>query len=181
MTAPDQLETLLHRTAEGDREAFAALYQHSSQRLYGLLLHWLKERELAADVLQEGYIKIWLKAGEFQYRKGSPMAWMFSVMRNQAIDLMRQNQRQPSRVNLDDVTPLLADPTAGPQQHSESRELQARIQQCLQGLHAQQQRAIRLVFFHDLSHTQAAEQLGLPLGTVKTWIRRGLLAMRETY
>lgn len=181
MASPEELETLINRTAEGDREAFETLYRHSSRRLYGMLLYLLKDRELASDILQEGYIKIWLNAGEFRYRKGSPLTWMISIMRNQAIDRMRHDDRRPQCVDLDDAVPGPADDMDGPLEQTERQHQQARLQQRLNGLPEQQRDAIGLAYFQDLSHAEVAEKMGLPLGTVKTWIRRGLLEMRVAY
>jgi RNA polymerase sigma-70 factor (ECF subfamily) len=172
---------LLDRMATGDRAAFDELYRQSSRRLYGFLRLLLKDREWVADALQEGYVKIWLHAGEFQNRKGSALTWMMSIMRNQAIDLLRRNNPHSRSIALDAAAFDPTDEGDGPLDSLEREDRQSRVRGCLRGLPERQREAIRLAYFQDLSHTKVAETLDLPLGTIKSWIRRGLLEMRETY
>lgn len=180
-TSTHSLEKLLDRVAAGDRAAFDALYRESSRPLYEGLRRLLKDRELAADVLQEGYVKIWLHAGEFQRHKGSALTWMRSILRHQAIDGLRRNDRHSRSVALEDVASDLVDDAAGPLDRVVRQDQQSRVRRCLGNLPERRQHALRLAYFQDLSHAEIAETLNLPLGTVKSWIRRGLLELSEAY
>jgi RNA polymerase sigma-70 factor (ECF subfamily) len=176
-----QLKTWLAAIARKDANAFRCLYDATSSKLFGFALRILVKRELAEEVLQESFVSIWNNAASYQASLAAPMTWMTTIVRNKAFDLLR---RVDSTVEIDadtfdkDVMDALesADPTPieALQLTQDSKAL-ARCFAKLEGLHRQ---AIALAFYHDLSHSEVAEQMKLPIGTVKTWVRRGLERLR---
>lgn len=178
---PQQLKTWLAAVAGQDARAFRTLYDATSSKLFGFALRILIKRELAEEVLQESFVSIWNNAGSYQASLAAPMTWMTTIVRNKAFDLLR---RVDHVVEIDadtfdkDVMNAMESADAGPLaslQLTDDAKGLARCMTRLEGLHRQ---AIALAFFHDLSHSEVAEQLKLPIGTVKTWIRRGLERLR---
>jgi RNA polymerase sigma factor (sigma-70 family) len=178
---PQQLKTWLADVARKDATAFRSLYDETSPKLFGFALRILVKRELAEEVLQESFVNIWNNASSYQASLAAPMTWMTTIVRNRAFDLLR---RVDHAVEIDadtfdkDVMDALesADPTPiEALQLTESSKALAHCFARLEGLHRQ---AIALAFYHDLSHGEVAEQMKLPLGTVKTWVRRGLERLR---
>lgn len=178
---PPQLKALLAAVARKDTDAFRSLYDATSSKLFGFALRILIKRELAEEVLQESFVNIWNNAASYQASMAAPMTWMTTIVRNKAFDLLR---RVDATVEIDadtfdkDVMDALEsnDPTPieSLQLTQDSKAL-ARCFAKLEGLHRQ---AIALAFYHDLSHSEVAEQMKLPIGTVKTWVRRGLERLR---
>lgn len=176
-----QLKTWLAATARKDGDAFRQLYDATSSKLFGFALRILVKRELAEEVLQESFVSIWNNAASYQAGLAAPMTWMTTIVRNKAYDALR---RIDGAVEIDadhfdkEVMDALesVDPTPieALQISDESKAL-ARCFAKLESLHRQ---AIALAFYHDLSHSEVAEQLALPIGTVKTWVRRGLEKLR---
>ncbi len=174
---PQQLRTWLQGAAQRDAVAFRSLYDATSPKLFGFALRILSKRELAEEVLQESFVAIWNNAGTYQSHLAAPMTWMTTIVRNKAFDLLR---RSDVNVEIDgeqfdsEVMNALHDPGKTPiealQMSSDARAL-AFCMSALEGLHRQ---VIGLAFFHDLSHSEVAQQMALPIGTVKTWIRRSL-------
>ena len=174
---PQQLRSWLQGAARRDAAAFRALYDATSSKLFGFALRILVKRELAEEVLQESFVAIWNNAGTYQSQLAAPMTWMATIVRNKAFDLLR---RSDATAEIDgeqfdsEIMNALQDPGATPieaLQLSSDAQALAYCMSALEGLHRQ---AIGLAFFHDLSHSEVAQQLALPIGTVKTWIRRGL-------
>jgi len=180
MSSPEELEALLARCALKDRRAFARLYQLASAKLFGLVLRIVKDEELANDVLQDGFVRIWNHAGEFRPEKASPITWMGSIMRNRAIDLLR---RARTRMAID--TPVeelhwLEDDSVGSAAAEVDRVQSNRaLKRCLERLSENQRQAISLAYFRGLTHEELARHLDTPLGTVKSWLRRGLLRLKD--
>ena len=180
-TDPQQLRSLLAAVARRDAAAFRALYDATSPKLFGFALRILNRKELAEDVLQESFVSVWNNAGSYQAGLAAPMTWMTTIVRNRAYDLLR---RMDATVEIDadtfdkDVMEALESSDPSPidvlSMNSEARAL-AHCFSRLEGLHRQ---AIALAFYHDLSHSEVAQQMKLPLGTVKTWVRRGLERLR---
>jgi RNA polymerase sigma-70 factor (ECF subfamily) len=167
---------LLARIAREDRAALSALYQLQSVRLFGVAMAILRDRDAAADALHDGFVKIARNAGQFDPARGVAEAWLGSVIRHAALDIARRRGRE---IPTDDAT--LGDTPVEPGQLDAlaTDEAGARLRDCLAQLPEKNRQGILLAFVHGLSHPQVAARLDLPLGTVKAWIRRGLLALRE--
>ncbi len=179
-TSPEQLADLLARTALGDRRSFELLYQASAAHLYGLVLRIVRQKEIADEVLQESYVKIWNRAGDFNPDKAGAMTWMGVIARNQAIDTLRRGNQQPNSID-DPVEDLhwLADDNPGPDEQVHSERRSAAIHHCLDQLEGSQKQAVIMAFFNGLTHDELAARLQTPLGTVKSWIRRGLQRLKQ--
>lgn len=172
---PAQLRIWLQAAAQRDRIAFHALYEASSPRLYGLALRILGRRELAEEVLQDSFIAIWHAAGTYESALSAPMTWMTTIVRNRAFDVLRRQRHDGEDDSIGgDALASLADVAATPAERLQmSSEAQA-LADCMAGLEARHREVIGMAYFHDLSHSDMALKLALPLGTVKTWIRRSL-------
>ncbi|HLA74381.1 MAG TPA: sigma-70 family RNA polymerase sigma factor [Gammaproteobacteria bacterium] len=174
----DLLAHLLTRCARADESAFARLYELTSAKLFALALRILRRRDWAEDVLQESFINIWRHAGDYHADKGAPHTWLASIVRHRALDLLR---RVGARGGADEETDvdLVEDNTPGPlAQAVQTQDAQA-LQRCLDGLQATQRESILLAYYHAYTHEQLARHLHAPLGTVKSWIRRGLALLKE--
>ena len=167
------LERLLAAVALRDRGAFRRLYDASAAHLFGLSLRILKDRALAEEAVQEAYVQIWQHAGEYRSERGHPLAWMGSIARYRALDALR---RRPEQISLDGdesvfVAPqLMAEPGPAPE---------AALQRCMERLPDETRRALQLAFVEGYTHGELSRRLRVPLGTLKSWIRRGLARLRE--
>ncbi|HTD06555.1 MAG TPA: sigma-70 family RNA polymerase sigma factor [Undibacterium sp.] len=176
-----QLHIWLAAVANKDAGAFRSLYDASSPKLFGFALRILSKRELAEEVLQESFVNIWNNAGSYQPSLAAPMTWMTTIVRNRAFDLLRRLDHDveidADNFDMEVMNALEAnDPTPIESlQLTQDAKALARCFARLEGLHRQ---AMALAFYHDLSHSEVAEQMKLPMGTVKTWIRRGLDKLR---
>jgi RNA polymerase sigma-70 factor, ECF subfamily len=173
------LNELLGRCALRDRAAFSALYRATSANLFGMALRIVRKRQWAEEVLQEAFVKIWNHASSYDPNRGTPMTWMINVVRNQAFDMKRRAdvRAELNAVPVDeDLLPASEDDPS--EQTAIDADL-ARLQRCLDQL-AEEQRQCMLLVYHDgYTLTEIAQRRRLPLGTVKTWIRRGLIRVRE--
>lgn len=184
MRTPDtdpHLIALLDRIALNDETALKALYDQTSARLYGLAMRVLGKREWAEDVLQESFLYIWRAAPGYRASLSPPMAWLGLVVRSRALDLLRRHQTHGGGVTdaWDEVLDeQLASGDASPQDlHQASQQARA-LHGCLAQLAPKQRQVVTLAYLQDLSHGELAARLQLPLGTVKSWIRRGLEKLR---
>lgn len=176
----DQLYHLLAAVALHDRAAFRRLYDATSAKLFGFALRVLHKEELAEEAVQDAFVAIWHAASGYQAHLASPLTWMVTIVRNKALDVRRRAQADGAgvRVELDDADGL-ADTAAGPYEQAQlSRDARA-LAHCMDTLAGRQRQAIGMAYLHDLSHSDVAARLGLPIGTVKTWIRRGLERLRD--
>jgi len=172
-----RLSALLSRLATGDASAFEALYGATRTVLYRQALHLTKRRESAEEVLQESYIKVWRYARYYDAVRGVPMAWLSAIVRNQALDHLRMDL-QPHRCG-EEISPDLAALDESPEEVVD-RSLQARrLAGYLSCLSAPQRQAISLSYFQDRTHSEISDVMQVPAGTVKSWVRRGLLKMKE--
>jgi RNA polymerase sigma-70 factor, ECF subfamily len=174
-----RLMELLARTALKDQQAFAELYRMTSPHLYAVALRIFREAAAAEEVLQESFVNIWHHAGSYVAAKSQPLTWLTSIVRNRCLDQLRR--REVETVTMDDeeegVTIAAEDPTplelllAGADAHA--------VRDCVEALEPGQKQAIALAFFQGLSHSELAGHLRQPLGTVKSWVRRGLERLRD--
>ena len=181
-----ELSRLLGRAGLGDRVAFATLYEQTCSHLLGVVMRINRDRAQAEDVLQEVYVNVWRAAQSFDAAQSQPLTWLTSIARNRAIDSLRRTQTQPqihSQFSSDDeetdVYDTVADEAPGPLELL-SRASEARaLGQCMEHLSAQQRQSVALAFFDGLSHAEVAAHMRQPLGTVKSWVRRALLALKS--
>ncbi len=174
-TTPD-VAPLLRAVASGDRVAFERLYQAASPRLFGICMRVLGNRDDAEDVLQEVFVSIWHKAGQFDNSRASAMPWLAMIARNRAIDRLRQRP-EIAHAPIEEQ-PELADHGPSPATINEQWQDNARLGECLEQLESDRRRLLRQAFFDGLTYDELARRIGSPLGTVKSWIRRSLLQLR---
>lgn len=172
----DDLNDLMARAALREQAAFAMLYDVTSAKLFGVCLRVLQQRSDAEDALQETFAKIWRNASQFQATEQSPMSWLIAVARNCAIDRLRQ--RNPDSLPLDNANEL---PDSGPDPESAAAagDLSRRLQECLSGLEPPRGAAIAAAYAEGYSYQELAGRYAIPLNTIRTWLRRGLLQLRE--
>jgi RNA polymerase sigma-70 factor (ECF subfamily) len=176
-----ELMNLLDRIAAEDDTALKRLYECTSSRLYGLALRVVRNRDAAEDVLQESFLTIWRSAGNYRASLSPPLAWLGLIVRSRALDALRKRTSDRADVTheLDDaMAETLEGSSTNPMDATEASEQAFALHQCLTRLENRQREVVSLAYLRDLSHGELAEQLKLPLGTVKTWIRRGLEQLR---
>jgi RNA polymerase sigma-70 factor (ECF subfamily) len=170
------LESLLARSALGDQGAFQELYRATAPKLFGVALRILRREDWAEEVLQECYVSVWLHAPDYRSSLAAPMTWMTSIVRNRCLDWLRRPRAEPLE---DEVLQEIESDNPGPLAQLEQGRDSAALARCLRGLEAKQRQAIALAFFDGLSHAELARHLREPLGTVKTWVRRGLRKLKS--
>ena len=175
--ASESLLEIMSRVARSDRTALEELYQLTSSKLFGICLRICGDRSAAEDVLQEVYIKVWHRADQYQAGTYSPISWLAVIARNSSIDWLRKNGRE----NLDDeaVIDIIADDAPLGDSVIEEKQQKARIMDCLEALDEEQNRPIRSAFFGGLTYSQLAKQIEVPLSTMKSRIRRGLMSLKK--
>lgn len=174
-----ELLPLLHRSARGDQSAFHRLYELTSGRLYAVALRLMRRTDLADEVMQEAYVRIWHNAGEYISDRGTVSTWMVSILRYRAIDRLRKLKREQIMEDADDYVDQLTDDGMGPLQYIDAAADKKMLHGCLEELVETQKHSIALAFFDGLTHEQLSKHLNAPLGTVKSWIRRGLMLLRQ--
>ncbi|QHF47362.1 RNA polymerase subunit sigma-70 [Pseudomonas sp. S35] len=176
LTDADPLRPLLAQCALGNRQAFETLYHRVSPRLHGVAMRFMGRQDLAEEVLQEAFVRIWYNASRYEAHLAAPMTWMINITRNLAIDQLRKRREQPLADGQQDA--LLDE---GPSAHDlldSEREARA-LNRCLDTLDGMQRQSITVAYFQGLSCSQLAEHLAAPLGSVKSWIRRGMERLRR--
>jgi RNA polymerase sigma-70 factor (ECF subfamily) len=172
-----ELATLIAAVADGDQGAFERLYAATRAKLYGVVLRILRRADLAEEVIQEAYLKVWRNAREYDGRVASPMTWMVAIARNQAIDIVRRRaeasiEEEPAAMEVAADNP---DPLAAREMTDELRRLLG----CLGGLDDERRRMVLLAYYNGLSREQLALKFDKPVNTIKTWLRRSLIEIRE--
>jgi RNA polymerase sigma-70 factor (ECF subfamily) len=176
-TTNDDLARLLADCALGNRDAFSKLYNATKSKLFAVSLRIVRERHVAEEVLQDAFVSIWNNAGNYAISKSAPMTWMTTIVRNRSLDIVRRPLVEVA--DEDDFFALnMVDPAPQAAEGLAARRDEAQIERCMKGLDSEQSQSIALAFFHGLSHSEVANHLGRPLGTVKTHIRRGLLKLK---
>ncbi|QCP48603.1 sigma-70 family RNA polymerase sigma factor [Trinickia violacea] len=173
---PDALAALLARVAGEDAAALRSLYDLTSSKLFGVALRILVKREWAEEALQDAFVSIWRYAGDYRESLAAPMTWMAAIVRNRALDVLRRQKTSAAgqtewSESLDEV---LAGPDPDPADTALLSQEARRLAICMARLDANQRQAVALAYLRDQSHSEIANVLKVPLGTVKSWVRRGL-------
>ena len=169
-----QLAGLLGQCALKNQRAFAELYGLTSAKLYGVALRILRRQDWTEEVLQECYVNIWNHGGDYAQAKSAPLTWMTSIVRNRCLDWLRRPRTETTGEEYDIAVEAWKDDGPGPMESLLAASDAAALARCMQKLEGKQRQSIMLAFFHGLSHTELARHMQQPLGTVKTWVRRGL-------
>jgi len=175
-TALSSVGVLIEAVGRGSQAALKRLYELESRRLYGIALRIVRRPEIAADVLQETFVQIWQNAAAFSAERGAASAWLTGIVRFRSLDAVRKLGRE---VLTDD--PALGDAALEPDvlEKIDAAAEAGALKRCFKLLDDQQRRCIVLAFVDGLSHSEITERIEVPLGTVKSWIRRGLLTLRR--
>jgi RNA polymerase sigma-70 factor (ECF subfamily) len=169
-----RLMELLARTALADQAAFEQLYRMTSPHLYAVALRILRESAAAEEVLQESFVNVWHHAGSYVAARSQPLTWLTSIVRNRCLDRLRKHDVDTVSIDDEDHAMTVADRSPLPLDLLLSGAEAGAVRRCVEALDAGQKQAIALAFYQGLSHSELARHLKQPLGTVKSWIRRGL-------
>jgi RNA polymerase sigma-70 factor (ECF subfamily) len=175
--ARSQLAAALVRVGTGDRAALRTVYDDSAPKIFGVLIRILKDRSEAEDVLPDVYVTLWRKAALFDPERAGAMTWLIAIARNRAIDRIRSGAMNRRSAPVEEAIDV-KDSAPGALDMVVKAEQQARLGTCLGELEEKTSSAIRSAFMDGLTYEQLAERMSVPLGTMKSWIRRGLLKLR---
>jgi RNA polymerase sigma-70 factor (ECF subfamily) len=166
----------LERTAQGDRVAFERVYAATSSKLFGIVVCILGRRDLAEEILQEVYIRVWQRAAAYDSSVGSPITWLVSIARNRALDeAKRKTMRSLDELSEVQQIPNNDDPLAD----YERKEERSRVQACLDRLEAEKSEIVRLAYYYGMTREEIAGRVNRPVSTVKTWLRRSLAQLKD--
>lgn len=174
---PHDLAGLLAAVADGDRQAFARLYELTSPTLFAVARRLLRRADVAEDVLQEAFLQVWRNAAQYQGDKGAPIAWLIGIVRFRALDRLRRDPRETSfetetdAVDWNHTEPGTGDMTLGLSGFD-------RLKHCLEQLDVRHRDCILMAYYEGYTHSELAKRFDAPTGTVKSWIHRGLAAVR---
>lgn len=173
----EELTNAMAAISAGDRDGLARVYHLTSVKLFGTIVRIVRNRERAEDLLQDVYLKVWKRAAGFDPDKGSPITWLCTIARNTAIDDVRRAGR--GKEIADDTLPEVVDEDIKPADdwlcHVEDCEA---LRRCMEELKQDHRRSIHMAFFEGYSYSELADKVEVPLGTMKSWIRRGLAGLR---
>lgn len=176
------LQQDIARVALGDRAAFARVYQATSAHLFGVALRILNRRDAAEDVLQEAFMSVWHHAGSYQSAASQPMTWLISIVRNKALDVVRSAAvRHETQLSTDedgeavDIEDERPNPLALLTQAADTLAIRG----CMEALDASHRQSLALAYYHGMSHSEVADHMRAPLGSVKAWVRRGLDRLKK--
>jgi len=178
MTVHETLEDMIAAVADGDRAAFRRLYEATARRLLPVSIGILGRRDVAEEALQDAYLNVWRNAAGFDPGKGRALTWMIAIVRNRALTLRQRIAREGNPAPEDSLD-RLADGAPGPLDEALRSGAARALAGCMAGLDEAQRRAILMAFYRGLSHAELARALDVPLGTVKSWIRRGLARLKD--
>jgi RNA polymerase sigma-70 factor, ECF subfamily len=178
-----RLADLLHACAQGRQAAFQALYREVSPQLFAVLVRILKRKDLAEEALQDALLSVWRNAGSYSTDKGAPMTWLVSICRYRALDMLRREKREVSldtdREDLDEEGQQVLEGEAVMDTVSTSKAEERKLDECMGKLNGGQQRSLRLAYVDGCTHEEIAAKVGSPVGTVKSWVRRGLESLKR--
>ncbi len=174
-----QLQGLLVSVASGSQLALAELYDLTSRQVFALALRILKDRQIAEEVVLDVFLQIWKRAASFDPSRGRPFGWILTIGRSRALDALRSRTVRSRREEDLSAGAVLTDLSSTPPERAVARDRSRRLADAMAELPGDQACAVELAYFQDLSHTEIAARLGLPLGTIKTRIRLGMLKLRD--
>ncbi|MEW6641848.1 MAG: sigma-70 family RNA polymerase sigma factor [Pseudomonadota bacterium] len=177
MLTPAELVWLLAAVAKGDEAAFERLYAATRAKLYGVVLRILRRQDLAEEVVQDAYVKIWNGAGQFNPGLASPITWMVSIARNRAIDMVRK--RGEVSIEEEPAAMEVASDSPDPLERREMTDELRRLLACVGRLEPDRQKLVLLAYYNGWSREQLATSFSAPVNTIKTWLRRSMLEIRE--
>lgn len=179
----DSVAPLLLAVARGDRNAFLQLYRRTAPRLLPIALRLLRDRARAEDALQDAFLAIWCQAREFDPARGAAMSWMNAIVRNRCLDRLRVPVRELPNFHSEEHDPVeqWPDPGRGPEQWREAREDVAAVRAAIERLPGHYRQALMLAYGHGCAHAELATLLQVPVGTAKSWVRRGLAELRRNF
>src|SRR5690242_18786160 len=177
MLTPAELVWLIAAVAKGDEAAFERLYEATRAKLFGVVLRILRRQDLAEEVIQEAYVRIWNGAAQFNPALSSPITWMVSVARNRAIDVVRK--RSEASIEEEPSAMEVAADSRDPLARREMTEELKRLLECIGRLEPDRQKLILLAYYNGWSREQLAAKFETPVNTIKTWLRRGMMDIRE--
>jgi RNA polymerase sigma factor (sigma-70 family) len=168
-----QLAAALARCAAGERAALKVIYDIEAARMVGVARRMLRRQDLAEEAVQDAFMRIWRAARSFDPQRGGPRTWLYAILRNCALTILRDESRfTADEENAEDAAPIAEGALARLPEASALRR-------CLEALDAQRRTVVVLAYVHGLSHGELAGKLGVPLGTVKSWVRRSLISLQE--
>ncbi|WP_380057898.1 sigma-70 family RNA polymerase sigma factor [Falsihalocynthiibacter sp. SS001] len=176
MTTISDIEEMIVRVGIGDRSAFNSLYEATSAKLFGVCLRILKNRAEAEEALQEAFVRIWQKANGYASNGYSPMTWLITLTRNLAIDKLRARKAPTTDI---DAVPNLSDSGPNPEEAAMAASERGQIDACLNELETDRGDAVRGAYLEGESYQELAERFEVPINTMRTWLRRSLLKLKE--
>jgi RNA polymerase sigma-70 factor, ECF subfamily len=177
MLTSAELVWLLAAVARGDEAAFERLYAATRAKLYGVVLRILKRHDLADEIVQETYVRVWRGAAQFDPKLATPITWMVAIARNRAIDYVRR--KVEASIEEEPQAMEMAADMPNPLAHRERSEELKRLLACMGKLEPERQRLVLLAYYGGWSRDQLAAKFDKPVNTIKTWLRRSLLEIRE--
>lgn len=176
MQARHDIESMIHRVALNDHTAFERLYAATSAKLFGIILHILKDRAAAEDVLQDVYLRLWHGGAQtFATGRASPISWLATIARNRAIDRLRRMKPESGLEGVDES----ADPAMGPEDLAVASSERAQIDSCLDELLPDRAMAVRSAYLDGETYAELAARFDVPLNTMRTWLRRSLISLKD--
>jgi RNA polymerase sigma-70 factor, ECF subfamily len=175
-SASAEIADLITRCSLRDRRAFRTLYDRTSGKLFGVVLRILRDRAEAEEAIQEVYVKIWQRADRFSAGQYSPISWLVAVARNHALDIVRA--RRPASQDIDEALDI-ADDGPSPEMLTSAREDGARIDICMAQLEPDRAEAVKGAYLDGYSYEELAQRHAVPINTMRTWLRRSLIKLRE--
>lgn len=173
----EDIADLLERVSQGDRVAFSALYQATHLKLFGICVRILRRRELAEEILQEVYLKVWNGAGAFQRGRASPITWLSIIARNRALDEVRK--RCIAVAEDTEAAEAVSDDAKTPSEQMELSDELQQLEDCLGRLEREKRDAVMLAYLDGYSRADLAQKYGQPIGTVKSWLHRSLKQLKD--
>jgi RNA polymerase sigma factor (sigma-70 family) len=171
------LDEAVRRCAAGDRAALRTIYDAEAPRMLGVAIRLLRRRALAEEAVHDCFVQIWSRAPSFDPTRGEARTWIYAVLRNRALNILRGETRTEL---VEDFEPMgLVSDDESPESIAMRLSDASALKRCLEHLEPVRRQAILLAYIHGLSHGEIAGRLGVPLGTMKSWIRRSLLLLRE--